>query len=339
MSANRAQLIFVATILIFILIIVQFSECGKGGEKHRHRKHRSSHRDSGHDSRRNSRRDEGSASKTKSTAGQSSTSADEAKKEWERIKNLLRFKKGAKFLIGVDKYDTQEQIISQDEERAMRTMMAKILPSLTRKLGRAAGNIDYKCQKASANYKAHRTYEMVRSKEFRECMIGKGSKFACKVLSTVPGETPKEVIENLVSSKGLWQKPLLKLIYYTGKGLRMMKLKRRREKVDPKDLDRAIITGALQELKQTQMSELSKLAAELEGQIGSFFDTCTSYLSDVAGSAVDAITAAFKPHVWLSRLSFGFPISKAGFDAHYGPCGQSTQLCIPRLHCMCGGSA
>ncbi|KAI1717640.1 hypothetical protein Ddc_09798 [Ditylenchus destructor] len=44
----------------------------------------------------------------------------------------------------------------------------------------------------------------------------------------------------------------------------------------------------------------------------------------------------YKPHVWLSRLSFGFPISKAGIDGHYGPCGKSTQLCIPRLHCMCG---
>ncbi|KAI1709021.1 hypothetical protein Ddc_14037 [Ditylenchus destructor] len=262
-------------------MLLGVSECGEDGKKHRKR---SSHHDSG------SRRDSGSKAKSRSsTAKQSSTSADVAKERWDEIKNALRFKK-AKFLIGVDKYDTQEQIISPYEEKAMRTMMANLLPSLMGKLGRAVGKIDYKYQKGSAEYKA---YKLVRSKEFRECMIGKGSTTACQWLTSIPGGTPKEAIDSLVSMKGVWQLPMLKVIYYTGKGLRMMKLKRRRKTVDPRDLDRAIISGALQELKQTQMAELSSLAAELEGQIWGFFDTCANYLSGVADTAMNALVSVF----------------------------------------------
>ncbi|KAI1708442.1 hypothetical protein DdX_11825 [Ditylenchus destructor] len=274
----NSQFILVATVLLFIVLTLEFSECGDG-EKRKHRKH-SSHHDS--------RRDSGSKKSRSSTARQSSASADVAKERWDEIKNALRFKK-AKFLIGVDKYDTQRQIVSEHEERAMGNVMADIYPSLVRKFVKAYGNASYKYQKASAEYKA---YKIVRSKEFRECMIGKGSTMACQWLTSVPGATPKEAIDSIVSMKGVWQLPLLKVIYYTGKGLRMMKLKRRREPVDPRELDKAIISGVLQELKRTQMGALSQMAAELEVQIMSFFDTCANYLSGVAGSAVDAITAA-----------------------------------------------
>ncbi|KAI1709018.1 hypothetical protein Ddc_14034 [Ditylenchus destructor] len=310
MPTNRT-FILIATALIFILIILEFSECSKKSDeekrqKEKRRKHHSSHRESVPSSvRGDSRRDSHRSSHHRDSHHESSrlngssalvkkskkqplpTSADIAKEEWGKIKNLLRFKK-AKFLTGVDKNDTKREIIDEGTEKVTRSLMGKVLPKLANKVGTLYGTALYKARKGKAEVDM---YTLVRSKEFKECMVGKGSSFACQWLSVIPGNTPEEAIENLAKSKK--KDSLLKLFYYTGRALRKMRKKRKGEKVDPKDLDSAIINGLLQELKQTQMGELSKLAAELEVSITSFFDSCISYLSDVVDNAVNALISAF----------------------------------------------